>query len=52
MGLTLDVGFAGFLLGVEGVEGEIEIMLGRFGESFPSAKGCILTKFRLSFNAG
>src|ERR1700732_4737887 len=30
MRLALDIGLAGFALGVEGVEGEIEIMLGRF----------------------
>jgi hypothetical protein len=30
VGLALDVSLAGFALGVEGVEGEIEIMLGRF----------------------
>src|SRR3984893_9139998 len=30
VGLALDIGLAGFALGVEGVEGEIEIMLGRF----------------------
>jgi hypothetical protein len=28
VGLALDIGLAGFALGVEGVEGEIEIMLG------------------------
>src|SRR3984893_8651827 len=30
VGLALDIGLAGFALGVEGVEGKIEIMLGRF----------------------
>ena len=28
MGLALDIGLAGFPLGVEGVEGEIEVMIG------------------------
>jgi hypothetical protein len=30
MGLTLDLGLAGFTLGVGGVEGEIKIVLGGF----------------------
>ena len=29
MRLAFDVGLAGFALGIEGVEGEVEIMLGR-----------------------
>ena len=30
MGLALDIGLAGLALGIERVEGEVEIMLGRF----------------------
>jgi hypothetical protein len=30
MGLALDIGLAGFALGIEGVEGEIKIVLGGF----------------------
>ena len=39
MRLALDIGLAGFALGVEGVEGEIEIMLGRFARIDRAALG-------------
>jgi hypothetical protein len=32
-GLAADIGFAGFPLGIEGGEGEVEIMLGRFASA-------------------